>query len=225
MTSMSTLTTFSIPEIAADLDEPFSMARVADVDDILVSVYICKGELQRHKHVDMDELFWIHEGEMSIESERGVVHLDPGELAVVPKGVEHRSRSADRAVVMLLRCGFMPNRKNGKRRLYAVDDSGLSSLNVYDKADELPAPFRFRTITQVEDSMIQVARGSGRWPVELPVVHDRMFYVVDGALAVRTVRDRVRLRPGDLTVVPRGAFYHLHTAENTLLVRVTRGAL
>lgn len=225
MTSMSTLTTFSVPEIAADLGEPFSIAKVAYVDDILVSVTICKGELERHKHVDVDELFWVYEGGVRIDSERGAVHLDPGELAVVPKGTEHRSRSTNRAVVMLLRCDFMPNRKNGKRRLYAVDDSELSSLNVRDKADALVAPFRFRTITQVEDSMIQVARGSGRWPVELPVVHDRMFYVVDGALAVRTVRDRVRLRPGDLTVVPRGAFYHLHTAENTLLVRVTRGAL
>jgi len=201
------------------------MAKVATVDDIVVSVTICQGELERHKHVDVDELFWVYEGEMSIESERGVVHLDSGELTVVPKGTEHRSRSADRAVVMVLRCGFMPNRKNGKRRLYAVGDSGLSSLNLQDKADELPAPFRFRSITRVEDSMIQVARGSGRWPVELPVVHDRMFYVVDGALTVRTVRGRVRLRPGDLTVVPRGAFYHLHTAENTLLVRMTRGAL
>jgi homogentisate 1,2-dioxygenase len=52
-----------------------------------------------------------------------------------------------------------------------------------------------------------------------------MLYVVDGSLTVRTVRSRLRLEPGDFTIVPRGAFYHLHTAADTLLVRVTRGAL
>jgi homogentisate 1,2-dioxygenase len=52
-----------------------------------------------------------------------------------------------------------------------------------------------------------------------------MIYVVEGALTIRTVRDRLRLTPGDFTVVPRGAFYHLHTEEDTLLVRVTREAL
>lgn len=222
---MSDLTKFSVSEIAAGLDQPFLIADVAYVDDILVGIYVCEGEIQRHKHVDIDELFWVYEGAVELESERGDVRLAPEELAVVPKGTRHRSRSADRATVILLRCGLLPDRKNGKRRLYAVDDDGLPCLNIRDEAEALAAPFDFHTITQVEDSMVQIGRGSGRWPVELPVAHDRMFYVVDGVLTVRTVRNRLRLGPGDFTVVPRGAFYHLHTADDTLLVRVTRGAL
>lgn len=225
ITSMSGLTKFSVSEIAASLEQPFSVAEVAYVDDVLVGVYVCEGELQRHKHVDIDELFWVYEGTMALESERGDVRLESEELAVVPKGIRHQSRSTDGATVILLRCGFLPDRKNGKRRLYAVDDDRLPYLNIRAEAEKLAAPFHFHTITQVEDSMVQIGRGSGRWPVELPVVHDRMFYVVDGGLTVRTVRDRLRLGPGDFTVVPRGAFYHLHTADDTLLVRVTRGAL
>jgi homogentisate 1,2-dioxygenase len=222
---MSGLTKFSVSEIAASLDQPFSIADVAYVDDILVGIYACEGEIQRHRHVDIDELFWVYEGAIELESERGDVRLESEELAVVPKGTRHRSRSGDRATVILLRCGFLPDRKNGKRRLYAVDDDGLPCLNIRDEAEKLVAPFHFRTITQVEDSMVQIGRGNGRWPVELPVAHDRMFYVVDGALTVRTVRNRLHLGPGDFTVVPRGAFYHLYTADETLLVRVTRGAL
>jgi len=48
---------------------------------------------------------------------------------------------------------------------------------------------------------------------------------VEGALTVRTVRERLRLGPGEFAVVPRGAFYHLYTGEEALLVRVTREAL
>ncbi|MFO7741113.1 MAG: cupin domain-containing protein [Anaerolineae bacterium] len=221
---MSGLTKFNIPEIAARLDQPFLMADVAYVDDILVSVYICEGEIERHKHVDIDELFWVYEGAMHVDSECGDVRLESGELTVVPKGTRHRSRSADRATVILLRCGFLPNRKNGKRRLYAADDGGLPCLNIRGEADGLQAPYRFRTIARIEDSIVQIARGSGRWPVELPVAHDRMLYVADGELIVRTVRHRLRLMPGDFTIIPRGAFYHLHTADDTVLLQVTRRA-
>lgn len=220
---MSSLARFSVSEIAAGLDQPFSVANVAYVDDLLVGVYICQGSLQQHKHLDIDELFWVYEGVMHLETECGEARLRAGDLAVVPKGTEHRTRSADGATVILLRCGFLPGRKNGKRRLYSLDDEGLSCLNVRDQAGALGTPFHFCSVTQVEDSMIQIARGSDRWPVELPVAHDRMFYVIGGDLSVRTIGDRLRLGPGDFTVVPRGAFYHLYSVEDALLVRVTRG--
>lgn len=222
---MSRLKAYSIPEIAADLDEPFSMSDVAYVDDLLVSVYICEGKLQWHRHVDMDELFWVFDGEMVLDTERGDVPLEAGELTVVPKGTRHRSRSSSRAMVLLLRCGLVPHRKNGRRHLYVTDESGLPRLNIHTAAQTLESPFTFQTVARVEDSRVQLARGSGRWPIELPAAHDRMLCVVDGSLTVRTVRDKLRLAPGDFTVVPRGAFYHLYTNESALLVRVARKAL
>jgi mannose-6-phosphate isomerase-like protein (cupin superfamily) len=222
---MGRLSTFSVPEIAAKLDEPFAMADVAYVDDLMVSVYICEGTLEWHRHVDLDELFWVYDGRMMLESACGHTPLQSDELAVVPKGTRHRSKSSGRATVLLLRCGLLPHRKNGHRRLYAIDERGLPRINLLEAARTIPAPFRFHTIAQVEDARLQIARGSGRWPIELPVAHDRMIYVVDGSLIIRTVRDRYRLKPGDFTVVPRGAFYHLNTDEDTLLVRVTREAL
>jgi mannose-6-phosphate isomerase-like protein (cupin superfamily) len=225
MVAMSQLTKLNVLEIAADLDQPFLIANVAHVDDILIGVYICEGALQWHKHMDIDELFWVYDGTMLLESECGDVLLEPGELTVVPKGTRHRSSSTGRATVLLLRCGFMANRKNGNRKLYTIDQTGLVRTNLRDTAKRLASPFRFSTIAQLEDLRVQIARGNGRWPVELPVAHDRMFYVAEGSLTMRTVRDRLRMGPGDFTVVPRGAFYHLYTAEDTLLVRVTREAL
>jgi homogentisate 1,2-dioxygenase len=225
MTAMPRLSTFSVSRIAARLEEPFSMANVAYVDDLLVSVYICEGTLQWHRHVDLDELFWVYDGAMMLETACGDTQLKTDELTVVPKGTKHRSSSSDGAIVILLRCGLLPNRKNGHRRLYVTHDVGLPSVKLVETAGTLAAPFRFRTVARIEDARVQVARGGGRWPIELPVAHDRMIYVVDGSLIVRTVRDRLRLQPGDFTVVPRGAFYHLHTDDDTLLVRVTREAL
>lgn len=222
---MSRLKAYSIPEIAAGLDEPFSMSDVAYVDDLLVSVYICEGKLQWHRHVDVDELFWVFDGAMTLDTERGDVPLEAGELTVVPKGTRHRSRSSSRATVLLLRCGLVPHRKNGKRHLYVTDESGLPRVNVRAAADILESPFNFQTVARVEDSKVQLARGGGRWPIELPAAHDRMLCVVHGSLTVRTVKDKLRLAPGGFTVVPRGAFYHLYSSEGALVVRVVRKAL
>ena len=89
MTVMDAPTKISISQVAAKLDAPFSMLNVALVGDIVVSVYICQGVLQQHSHVDIDELFWVHDGTVLLESEAGEVELGPGELAVVPKAVSY----------------------------------------------------------------------------------------------------------------------------------------
>jgi len=222
---MSGLTVFNVAKIAAELDKPFSMINVGYVDDLLVSVYICEGVLDWHRHVDIDELFWVHEGRLVLESERGEARMGAGELAVVPKGTRHRSRSSERATVLLIRCGLVPHRKNGRRQLYVADEAGLTSVDLQRAARAQSSPFQFQTVARVEDSRVQVARGGGRWPIELPMAHDRLLYVLDGALTVRTVRDRLRLGPGEFTVVDRGAFYHLYTDDHTLLGQVTREAL
>lgn len=201
------------------------MVDVAYVDDLLLSVFICEGALHWHRHVDIDELFWVHEGSVLLESEHGDAAMRAGEMAVVPKGTEHRSRSDGRAIVLLLRCGLVPHRKNGKRRLYVTDEVGLPSVNIRRRAESLAAPYRFQTVAAVEESRVQLARGKGRWPTELPVAHDRLVYVVHGGLTVRTVRDRLRLGPGEFAVIPRGAFYHLYAEDDTILAGVTREAL
>jgi len=51
---MAKLKKLNVSQIATALDKPFSMMNVAFVGDILVSVYICQGMLEWHKHVDVD---------------------------------------------------------------------------------------------------------------------------------------------------------------------------
>ena len=214
---------FNVSEIATELDEPFSIMNVAFVGDIVVSVYICQGTMEWHRHLDIDELFWVYAGTMALESEWGEVRLRPGELAVVPKGIGHRSSAVTRASVLLLRCGFLSQRKNGRRRLYATTgEASLKRVGLYSAVQALVEPFQFQSVAQVEDSVVQAAWGEGVWPVESPAIHDALFFVLKGTATVRTAESMQHLHPGDLIVMPQGTAYQLSTTQGTALVRLTR---
>lgn len=60
-----------------------------------------EGEWVWHKHDETDELFLILEGEFEMAFRDHVVTAGPGELLVVPRGVEHRP-AARKGVVKLL---------------------------------------------------------------------------------------------------------------------------
>jgi mannose-6-phosphate isomerase-like protein (cupin superfamily) len=60
-----------------------------------------EGEWVWHKHDDTDELFLILEGEFEMAFRDRVLTLAPGDLLVVPRGVEHRP-AARRGLVKLL---------------------------------------------------------------------------------------------------------------------------
>ena len=223
MTLMNMLKKIDVSQVAAKLDQPFSMVNVARVGDIIVSIYICQGMLEWHKHLDNDELFWVYEGAILLESEWGEMRLRPGELAVVPKGVGHRSSSGLRASVLLLRCGFVPERKNGRRRLYALaGEAKLKRINLHGEVQTLTLPFQFQTVARLEEAVVQAAWGEGIWPVEIPVPHDLLLFVLEGTATVRTSQSMLHLHPGDFTVVPQGTVYQLSTTKGTALVRMTR---
>ena len=72
-----------------DLWSPKIVAQVNETDVKLVKV---QGDrFPWHTHDAEDELFLVVSGELIIETRDGSVALGPGELAVVPKGVEHRT--------------------------------------------------------------------------------------------------------------------------------------
>jgi len=220
---MTILKKLNASQADTELDKPFSMMNLTHVGDIVVSVYICQGMLGWHKHLDNDELFWVYRGIILLESEWGEVRLRPGELAVVPKGVKHRSSSGLRASVLLLRCGFVPERKNGRRRLYAIaGEAKLKGINLHNVVQTLTLPFQFQTVAQVEDSVVQAAWGEGTWPVEVPAPHDLLLFVLNGTATARTSQSMLHLHPGDFTVVPQGTTYQLSTTRGTALVRVIR---
>jgi mannose-6-phosphate isomerase-like protein (cupin superfamily) len=70
--------------------EHWSPKIVARLNDYAVKVVKLKGEFVWHSHPETDELFLVVEGTLLIQLRDGDVTLGPGQLYVVPRGVEHR---------------------------------------------------------------------------------------------------------------------------------------
>jgi mannose-6-phosphate isomerase-like protein (cupin superfamily) len=71
-----------------------------------------KGEFVWHKHDDTDDFFLVLSGRITIQLRDGVVTLGPGEIFVVPKGVEHRPVAEEEAHVLLIEPQGTPNTGN-----------------------------------------------------------------------------------------------------------------
>ncbi|WP_108790170.1 cupin domain-containing protein [Erythrobacter sp. Alg231-14] len=61
-----------------------------------------EGEFHWHHHTDTDELFIVIDGELEMEFRTRSVRLSPGEMIVVPKGLEHRPCARKGEVKLLI---------------------------------------------------------------------------------------------------------------------------
>jgi quercetin dioxygenase-like cupin family protein len=60
-----------------------------------------KGVFPWHRHEAAEEVFLCCKGVFRVEFRERVVELRPGQLVVVPRGVEHRTGSEDEAEVLI----------------------------------------------------------------------------------------------------------------------------
>ena len=67
-----------------------------------IMVVKAQGEFVWHKHDDTDDFFLVLKGHLTIELRDRNVHLAPGELFVVPKGVEHRPVAREEVHLLLI---------------------------------------------------------------------------------------------------------------------------
>ncbi len=86
----------------ASFDDTWSPRNVATLNDYDVRIVHIQGEFVWHSHDDTDELFLIMAGNAKIELRDRIVELGPGDLYVVPKGVEHKPSSVDGADILLI---------------------------------------------------------------------------------------------------------------------------
>jgi mannose-6-phosphate isomerase-like protein (cupin superfamily) len=83
-------------------DEHWSPKIVAELNDAQVKVVKLEGEFVWHHHDDEDELFLVVAGRLRMQFRDGDIVLEPGELIVVPKGVEHRPVAEGETHVVLV---------------------------------------------------------------------------------------------------------------------------
>jgi mannose-6-phosphate isomerase-like protein (cupin superfamily) len=74
-----------------------------------VMVVKLKGEFAWHSHPETDDFFLVLKGRLTIQFRDGEVHLGPGELCVVPKGVEHRPVATEEVHLLLIEPAGTPN--------------------------------------------------------------------------------------------------------------------
>ena len=92
----------NIPEKLDSFSDHWAPRIVARYNDNEVCLVRVEGEFVWHSHEDTDDLFLVLDGELDIELRDRTVTLGPGELFVVPKGVEHRPVARRGEVKLLL---------------------------------------------------------------------------------------------------------------------------
>jgi mannose-6-phosphate isomerase-like protein (cupin superfamily) len=75
---------------------------IAEMNDYQFKVVRLQGDFVWHDHKDTDETFLVLDGHLRIDFRDGAVHLGPGEMFVVPKGVEHKPWAEQEVQLMLI---------------------------------------------------------------------------------------------------------------------------
>ena len=91
----------NLEEKFAVFDDHWSPKIIGELNGQQVKLAKFQGPFVWHHHENEDELFLVHRGHFRLELRDRVLELGPGELVIVPRGVEHRP-VADEEVEVLL---------------------------------------------------------------------------------------------------------------------------
>ena len=94
--------------IAACRDQWYNQT-LCQVNGSVVRLGVIQGEYHWHKHEHDDEFFYVVAGLLIIDLEGRSVELRPRQGFVVPKGVLHRTRAPEKAVILMVEnAGIIP---------------------------------------------------------------------------------------------------------------------
>jgi len=91
-----------VPALVAQVRHPWYNQTLCKVNDSVIRLGVFQpGEYHWHKHDQDDEFFFVLEGRFIIDLEGRSIELKPQQGFVVPKGVVHRTRAPERAVILM----------------------------------------------------------------------------------------------------------------------------
>lgn len=103
------LSLVDVPALVEACTDRWYNQTLCKVNDSVVRLGVMQGEYHWHKHDNEDEFFFVLEGHFIIDLEGRSVDLQRQEGFVVPKGVVHRTRAPERAVILMVEtAGIVP---------------------------------------------------------------------------------------------------------------------
>jgi len=96
------LALIDVPALVDACQDRWYNQTLCKVNDSVVRLGIMQGEYHWHKHDNDDEFFFVLDGHFIIDLEDESIDLQPWQGYVVPKGVVHRTRAPDRAVILMV---------------------------------------------------------------------------------------------------------------------------
>ena len=111
-----------LAQALASFDGRWQPRIVGYLNDYKILVVKTEGEFVWHTHDETDDFFLVLKGRLTIQLRDRDVVLEPGQLFVVPRGVEHCPKADEEAHVLL------------------IEPTG--TLNTGDAGGELTAPER-----------------------------------------------------------------------------------
>jgi mannose-6-phosphate isomerase-like protein (cupin superfamily) len=96
------LTVVDLPALVEACTDQWYNQTLCKVNDSVVRLGVMQGEYHWHRHEHDDEFFFVLDGRFIIDLERESVDLQARQGYVVPKGVVHRTRAPERAVILMV---------------------------------------------------------------------------------------------------------------------------
>src|SRR5262250_3578933 len=96
------LAVVDVPSLVKACTDKWYNQTLCKVNDSVVRLGVMQGEYHWHKHDADDEFFFVLSGRFVIDLENRSVELNQQQGFVVPKGVVHRTRAPERAVVLMV---------------------------------------------------------------------------------------------------------------------------
>jgi mannose-6-phosphate isomerase-like protein (cupin superfamily) len=104
----------NLDDAFASFDQVWMPHIVAKVNDYDVRIARADGDHTWHVHDDTDEFFLVLEGQFTINLRDGAVVLGPGDIHVVPRGVEHFPQAAPGTRILMFEPRGTPNTGSGE---------------------------------------------------------------------------------------------------------------
>jgi mannose-6-phosphate isomerase-like protein (cupin superfamily) len=98
-----------LSEKLASFSDHWSPRAITQFNNCDVMVVKVKGEFVWHSHADTDDFFLVLKGNLAIELRDRTISLGPGQMYVVPKGVEHRPVAKEEVHLLLIEPAGTPN--------------------------------------------------------------------------------------------------------------------